>query len=103
MKEFFNTWALMLLIFVSMAESTLFANTGDFAHVLRVVAMWFVMLPPVLSWWHRFKVEVITAISSMVLIATSIHFGEIWEAIMWSIVLICSSTFAYRIWRHDHI
>lgn len=102
MSRFFNIWALMLLIFVSMVESTLFVNTGDFAHVLRAVGIWFVILPPVLS-WHHFKTELATAISSMIMIATSIHLGEIFEAMLWSVLLICSSTFAYKIWRHDHI
>ena len=94
--------ALLSLALASIVAGATFVNTNDIAYAFRVVAIWLIILPPVLS-WNRFRTELATAISSMIWIATCIHLGEFFGTLVWGALLIFSSTSAYKIWRYNHI
>lgn len=94
--------ALLSLVLASIVTGEMFINTNDIAYAFRVAAIWLIILPPVLS-WKAFTTEITTVVSSVIWIATCIHLGEFFGALVWGALLIFSSTSAYKIWRYEHI
>ena len=94
--------ALLSLVLASIVTGVMFVNTDDIAYAFRVAAIWLIILPPVLS-WKAFATEITSAVSSVIWIATCIHLGEFFGASIWGVLLIFSSTSAYKIWRYNHI
>lgn len=102
MSDIVKILVTVFLTITSIAMGVVAITTGNNAHFFRAVALWVIMLPPMLG--HNGLVfDVAAMVASIVWIVTGIQFGEIFGIIIWGVLLIQSSVGVYKRWRYHNI
>ncbi len=102
MSDIMKILVTVFLTITTITMGIMAITTDNIAHFFRAVALWFVMLPPMLG--HNGLIfDVATVVASIIWIVTGIQVGEIFGTIIWSVLLIQSSIGVYKRWRYHNI